>query len=92
MSPEIGLPFTAAEKFLLVITPNLVGAALRLQPAPSTDLALVLGLVHIAVVDGWADDDYVDTRTTGFEAAWQRAMTWWPEWPSRSATTRPWWS
>ncbi|MDA3628758.1 NarK/NasA family nitrate transporter [Saccharopolyspora sp. WRP15-2] len=30
MSPEIGLPFTASEKFLLVVTPNLVGAVLRL--------------------------------------------------------------
>lgn len=33
MSPEIGLPFTAAEKFLLVITPNLVGSVLRLPYA-----------------------------------------------------------
>ncbi|MER7083531.1 MFS transporter, NNP family, nitrate/nitrite transporter [Saccharopolyspora kobensis] len=33
MSPEIGLPFTAAEKFLLVVTPNLVGAVLRLPYA-----------------------------------------------------------
>ncbi|MCI2417247.1 NarK/NasA family nitrate transporter [Saccharopolyspora sp. K220] len=33
MSPSIGLPFTAAEKFLLVITPNLVGAVLRLPYA-----------------------------------------------------------
>ncbi|TDD50543.1 nitrate/nitrite transporter [Saccharopolyspora elongata] len=33
MSPDIGLPFTAAEKFLLVITPNLVGAVLRLPYA-----------------------------------------------------------
>ncbi|MGW3469896.1 nitrate/nitrite transporter [Saccharopolyspora sp. NPDC000995] len=33
MSPSIGLPFTAAEKFLLVVTPNLVGAVLRLPYA-----------------------------------------------------------
>ncbi|GGT66042.1 nitrate/nitrite transporter [Streptomyces purpureus] len=30
MSPEIGLPFTAGEKFLLVVVPTLVGAVLRL--------------------------------------------------------------
>ncbi|MFF8829505.1 MFS transporter [Streptomyces sp. NPDC015131] len=30
MSPEIGLGFTAGEKFLLVVVPTLVGAALRL--------------------------------------------------------------
>ncbi|GAA0530264.1 MFS transporter [Saccharopolyspora subtropica] len=33
LSPAIGLGFTAAEKFLLVITPNLVGAVLRLPYA-----------------------------------------------------------
>ncbi|MER5393907.1 molybdopterin oxidoreductase family protein [Saccharopolyspora sp. NPDC002686] len=68
---------------LVVIDPRRTAtaerAALHLQPAPGTDLALALGLLHIAVVDGWVDDDYVDTRTTGFAAARQRAMTWWPE-------------
>ena len=33
MSPEIGLPFSPAEKFLLVIAPNVTGAALRLPYA-----------------------------------------------------------
>ncbi|MBQ0924042.1 nitrate/nitrite transporter [Saccharopolyspora endophytica] len=33
MGPDIGLPFSASEKFLLVITPNLVGAVLRLPYA-----------------------------------------------------------
>nr|WP_312864620.1 molybdopterin oxidoreductase family protein [Saccharopolyspora phatthalungensis] len=68
---------------LVVIDPRRTAtaerAALHLQPSPGTDLALVLGLLHIAVVDGWADTDYIRTRTTGFDAAWQRAMTWWPE-------------
>ncbi|SDY06781.1 assimilatory nitrate reductase catalytic subunit [Saccharopolyspora shandongensis] len=54
-------------------------AALHLRPAPGTDLALVLGLLHIAVVDGWSDTAYIRSRTTGFDAAWQRATTWWPE-------------
>ncbi|GAA3358560.1 molybdopterin oxidoreductase family protein [Saccharopolyspora gregorii] len=54
-------------------------AALHLQPAPGTDLALALGMLHIAVVDGWVDGDYVRDRTTGFDAARQRAMSWWPE-------------
>ncbi|MGP3923134.1 molybdopterin oxidoreductase family protein [Streptomyces sp. 8N616] len=54
-------------------------AALHLQPAPGTDLALALGLLHIAAVDGWRAEDYVRDRTTGFEAAWRRAATWWPE-------------
>nr|WP_218161688.1 molybdopterin oxidoreductase family protein [Saccharopolyspora kobensis] len=68
---------------LIVIDPRRTAtaerAALHLQPAPGTDLALVLGLLHVAVADGWIDEDYVAARTTGFEAARQRAMTWWPE-------------
>ncbi|RRO20478.1 nitrite reductase [Saccharopolyspora rhizosphaerae] len=54
-------------------------AALHLRPLPGTDLALALGLLHIAVVDGHTDAGYVRERTEGFEAAWQRAMSWWPE-------------
>ncbi|MEV0051849.1 molybdopterin oxidoreductase family protein [Saccharopolyspora shandongensis] len=68
---------------LVVIDPRRTAtaerAALHLRPAPGTDLALVLGLLHIAVVDGWSDTDYIRSRTTGFDAAWQRATTWWPE-------------
>jgi assimilatory nitrate reductase catalytic subunit len=68
---------------LIVIDPRRTAtaerAALHLQPTPGTDLALVLGLLHIAVVDGWCDQEYVRERTAGFDAAWQRAMTWWPE-------------
>ncbi|GAB2331896.1 molybdopterin oxidoreductase family protein [Streptomyces variabilis] len=54
-------------------------AALHLQPAPGTDLALALGLLHIAVVEGLIDQDYVRKRTYGFDSAAQRAMAWWPE-------------
>ena len=68
---------------LIVIDPRLTAtaeqAALHLQPAPGTDLALVLGLLHVAVVDGWTDVAYIRGRTTGFDAAWQHALTWWPE-------------
>ncbi|ARQ72374.1 molybdopterin oxidoreductase family protein [Streptomyces marincola] len=54
-------------------------AALHLQPVPGTDLALALGLLHLAVTEGHLDRAYLDARTTGFEAAWQRAAAWWPE-------------
>ncbi|WP_189053294.1 molybdopterin oxidoreductase family protein [Longimycelium tulufanense] len=68
---------------LIVIDPRRTRTAeravLHLQPAPGTDLALALGLLHIAVVDGWCDNDYIHRRTRGFDAAWRRAMTWWPE-------------
>ncbi|MFE9256705.1 molybdopterin oxidoreductase family protein [Streptomyces sp. NPDC006879] len=54
-------------------------AALHLQPVPGTDLALALGLLHLAVTEGHLDRDYLDVRTTGFAQAWQRALPWWPE-------------
>ncbi|MFF5444588.1 molybdopterin oxidoreductase family protein [Streptomyces sp. NPDC012888] len=54
-------------------------AALHLQPAPGTDLALALGLLHVAVADGLLDKAYVDDRTSGFDEAWGRAASWWPE-------------
>lgn len=34
---------------------------------PSTDAALIMGLVHTLIVDGLVDDDFVDAHTTGFE-------------------------
>ncbi|QKV98102.1 molybdopterin oxidoreductase family protein [Streptomyces sp. NA02950] len=54
-------------------------AALHLQPAPGTDLALALALLHAAVAGGHLDKPYVDERTTGYDAAWRRAVAWWPE-------------
>ncbi|MEB3366311.1 molybdopterin oxidoreductase family protein [Saccharopolyspora mangrovi] len=68
---------------LIVIDPRRTAtaeqAALHLQPLPGTDLALALGLLHIAVVDGFTDADYIRERTNDFDSAWQRAMSWWPE-------------
>jgi assimilatory nitrate reductase catalytic subunit len=52
---------------------------LHLQPAPGTDLALALGMLHAAVTEGWLDKSYVDTRTTGFDDLWSIAASWWPE-------------
>ena len=57
----------------------LAGGGLHLQLTPGTDLALALGLFHVAVVDGWLDRDYVDSRTNGFEQSWSAAAQWWPE-------------
>ncbi|MGC9542836.1 molybdopterin oxidoreductase family protein [Streptomyces sp. UG1] len=54
-------------------------AALHLRPAPGTDLALALGLLHLAVTEGLVDKEYVDARTAGFDAAWESCLPWWPE-------------
>ena len=57
----------------------LAGGGLHLQLTPGTDLALALGLLHVAVVEGWVDREYVAERTSGFDAAWTEASQWWPE-------------
>lgn len=57
----------------------LAGGGLHLQLTPGTDLPLALGLLHVAVTEGWLDAEYVATRTTGFDDAWVEAAQWWPE-------------
>ena len=55
-------------------------AGLHLQPTPGTDLALALGLLHIAVAEGLVDEAYVDARTAGFDAGRAPSLAaWWPE-------------
>ena len=36
-------------------------------------------MLHVAVRDGFVDHEYVQTRTTGFEAAAAAAAQWWPD-------------
>lgn len=80
MPPFVG-HLTAAD--LIVIDPRRSAtaelAALHLQPAPGTDLALALGLLHLAVTEGYLAGDYVRDRTTGFDEAWRVVAGWWPE-------------
>ncbi|MFJ8160449.1 molybdopterin oxidoreductase family protein [Streptomyces sp. NPDC096136] len=68
---------------LIVVDPRrtrtAAAAALHLRPAPGTDLALALGLLHLAVTEGLLDKAYVAERTTGFDETWARASSWWPE-------------
>jgi assimilatory nitrate reductase catalytic subunit len=60
-------------------TPTAELASLHLAPAPGTDLALALGILHAAVADGLLDQSYVDERTSGFADMWRVAAAWWPE-------------
>ncbi len=68
-------------------TPTAVAAlksgGMHLQPTPGTDLALALGLLHVAWVSGYLDTPertaYRNARTAGW-AQTSRALTaWWPE-------------
>ncbi|WP_066951560.1 molybdopterin oxidoreductase family protein [Streptomyces lushanensis] len=68
---------------LIVVDPRRTRTAeladLHLQPPPGTDLALALGLLHLVIADGRLDKDFIEERTTGFEAARASAMAHWPE-------------
>jgi assimilatory nitrate reductase catalytic subunit len=55
------------------------GAGLHLQPTPGTDLALLLGIAHVVVHEGLADQPFIRGRTTGFEALLRSLNHWWPE-------------
>lgn len=55
------------------------GAGIHMQPAPGTDMALLLGLCHVVIADGLCDEAYVARRTTGFEELRRAVSSWWPE-------------
>ena len=74
----------AADKGGLIVvdprrTATAEAASLHLQPAPGTDLALALGMLHAVVADGHLDHSYIAERTTGFDDVWRIAAAWWPE-------------
>jgi assimilatory nitrate reductase catalytic subunit len=55
------------------------GGGLHLQALPGTDQALLLGLLHLVVADGLADEDYLTTRTTGWDDVRRAVALWWPD-------------
>jgi len=59
-------------------TPTASAADLHLQPQPGTDLALANGLLHLALAEGYLDEAYVETRTTGFREVRAAVASWWP--------------
>jgi assimilatory nitrate reductase catalytic subunit len=68
---------------LIVVDPRRTATAekamLHLRPAPGTDLALALGILHAVVADGHLDHEYIAERTTGFDEMWRTVASWWPE-------------
>ncbi|MFJ3403167.1 molybdopterin oxidoreductase family protein [Promicromonospora sp. NPDC090134] len=57
------------------------GAAqgVHLAPVPGTDLAVLLGLLHVLLAEGLADRVYLAERTTGFDDVARSVAGWWPE-------------
>ena len=48
------------------------------QPLPGTDVALMLGMMHVLIRDGLIDVDYVESHTTGFDKLADRVAEWTP--------------
>jgi len=55
------------------------GAGEHVQLVPGTDLAFLLGLIHVVLAEGLYDADYVERRTTGLDAVRRSVSEWWPE-------------
>ncbi|USX46600.1 molybdopterin oxidoreductase family protein [Dietzia kunjamensis] len=55
------------------------GGGVHLRLRPGTDAALALGLLHLVVVTGAVDTQYIAERTSGFDDAWAHAAAWLPD-------------
>ncbi|MFC7026029.1 molybdopterin oxidoreductase family protein [Promicromonospora thailandica] len=51
----------------------------HLAPVPGTDLAVLLGLLHVVLAENLADTAYLAARTTGFDDVARSVAAWWPE-------------
>ncbi len=73
--PVIGMKIRQAVKqrdaLLIVADPRRIPlvdfATLHLQHKPGTDIALVNGLMHLILKNGWEDKAFIEERTEGFE-------------------------
>ena len=73
--PVIGMRIRQAVRqrgaVLIVADPRRIDltdfAVLHLRHKPGTDVALVNGLMHIILANGWEDQDFIEARTEGFD-------------------------
>lgn len=72
---------------LIVIDPRRTRTAeqadLHLAPRPGTDLALALGMLHLAIAEGGTDEEYIAERTRDWPQTRAAAMAHWPEYVER---------
>jgi assimilatory nitrate reductase catalytic subunit len=59
-------------------TPTAQAASLHLQITPGTDAALANGLLHIAIQQGYLDQEFISSRTGGWEHVRHIASSYWP--------------
>ncbi len=60
-------------------TETAMAATLHLPLTPKSDLALLYGLAHILIREGWITTDFINANTTGFEAFQQHVADFTPE-------------
>jgi assimilatory nitrate reductase catalytic subunit len=60
-------------------TETAMAATLHVAPRPKSDLALLYGVMHILLREGWIDRAYIDAHTTGFEALGAHVQAFSPE-------------
>ena len=72
----------AAGGALIVVDPRRSATArlaqVHLQPNPGTDLALALGLLHLAIAGDLIDPSYIETRTRDWERTRDSVSEWTP--------------
>lgn len=62
------------------LTPVARHATVHLAPLPGTNVALMNGLLHEIIGNGWIDRDYIDAHTVGFDELQCRVSEFTPEW------------
>jgi assimilatory nitrate reductase catalytic subunit len=60
-------------------TPIARNADLYLPVRPGTDLALLLGMLHVIIRDGLTDQEFIGAHTSGFERTAESAEPWNPK-------------
>ena len=60
-------------------TPTAASATLLLQVTPGTDLALANGLLYLAIRNGHTDEEFIRTRTHGFDQVRRVVSRFWPD-------------
>jgi assimilatory nitrate reductase catalytic subunit len=61
------------------VTPLARTADLHIPVRPGGDSALMNGILHVVVARGWADQEFIDNYTTGFEAVKEAVVKYTPE-------------
>jgi len=60
-------------------TPTAAAATLHLQITPGSDVALANGLLNLAIRGGYIDEQFIQSRTSGFEPIRRTVSAYWPD-------------